>query len=115
MERGDEKGCRTIVEESPVGSKGSNGIVERAVQTIEGQIRVMKLALEARIGREIDAEANVVTFMAEYAGYLVNRLEVGKDGKSADVPVARAGFGSWTTTSYDGVQGSFRGGSEGGC
>jgi hypothetical protein len=82
-ERGDEKGCRTIVEESPVKSSGSNGIVERAVQSIEGQIRVMKLALEDRVGEEIDAEANIITFMAEYAAYVMNRLEVGKDGKTA--------------------------------
>ena len=73
-----EPGCRTIVEESPVASSGSNGIVERAVQTIEGQIRVMKLALEDRIGVAVDAEANVVTFMAQYAGYLVNRLQAGE-------------------------------------
>ena len=64
-------------------SRGSNGIAERAVQTIEGQIREMKLALEERVGQKIDAEANVVAFMAEYAGYPVNRLEVGKDGKTA--------------------------------
>lgn len=63
-------------------SKGINGIVERAVQSIEGQIRVMKLALEGRLQRKVDAEANVVTFMAEHAGYLVNRLEVGKDRKN---------------------------------
>ena len=43
----------------------------------------MKLALEGRLGQKVDAEANVVAFMAEYAGYLVNRLEVGKDGKTA--------------------------------
>ena len=30
---------RTIVEESPVGSKVSNGDVERMVQEMEGQIR----------------------------------------------------------------------------
>ena len=77
--RGNEKGCRTIVEESLVKSKGSNGIVEGAVQAIEGQIRVMKLAWEGRLGQKVDAEANVVAFMAEYAGYLVNRLEVGKE------------------------------------
>ena len=75
--RGDENGSRTIVEESPVKSKGSNGVMERAVQTIEGQIRVMKLALEGRLKRKVEADKNVVMFMAEYAGYLVNRLEVG--------------------------------------
>ena len=34
LERGDEKGCRTIPEESPVKSSGSNGVVERAVATV---------------------------------------------------------------------------------
>ena len=61
LERGEELGSKTIVEESPVGSKGSNGLAERAVQEVEGQLRVMKLALEGRIGKEIDAEACVVT------------------------------------------------------
>ena len=73
---------RTIIEQSPVGSSGSNGVVERAAQTIEGQIRVMKSALEGRIGKKVDAEKKMIAFMAEYAGYLVNRLEVGKDGKT---------------------------------
>ena len=70
---------------SPLGllAHGSNGIVERAVQTVEGQIRVMKLALEGRLGHRVDAEANVVTFVVEYASYLINRLEVGRDGKTA--------------------------------
>jgi hypothetical protein len=82
-ERGDESGHRTIVEESPVASSGSNGIVERAVQTVEGQIRVLKLALEERLGMKIAASSNIVAFLAEYAAYLVNRLELGKDGKTA--------------------------------
>ena len=32
-------GAKTIPEQSPKKSSGSNGIVERAVQTVEGQIR----------------------------------------------------------------------------
>ena len=43
---------RTVVEESPRESSGSNGVVERAVQSVEGHIRVVLLALEDRIGRE---------------------------------------------------------------
>ena len=57
--------------------------MERAVQTVEGQIRVMKIALEARLGTHVGAGANIVTFMAEYASFLLNRLDVGKDGKTA--------------------------------
>ena len=71
------------MEQSPVASSSSDGLAERAVQTIEGQIRVMKLALEGRLGTKLEAEAKVVSFMAEYAAYLTNRLEVGKDGKTA--------------------------------
>ena len=74
---------RTVVEESPVGSSGSNGVVERAVQSVEGQIRVILLALEERIGRQLDPEAAIVTFIPEYAAYLLNRLEVGRGGKIA--------------------------------
>ena len=74
---------RTIVEESPTGSSGSNGVVERAVQSIEGQIRVVLLALEHRIGRQIDPQEPIVAFMPEYAAYVLNRLEVGRDGKTA--------------------------------
>ena len=74
---------RTVVEESPVGSSGSNGVVERAVQGVEGHIRVVLLALENRIGRQLDPEEPIVAFIPEYAAYILNRLEVGKDGKTA--------------------------------
>ena len=71
------------MEESPVGSSGSNGVVERAVQGTEGQIRVILVALEERIGRQVDPEEAIVSFIPEYAAYVVNRLEVGKDGKTS--------------------------------
>ena len=54
---------RTIVEESPVQSSGSNGIVERRVQSIEGHLRVMLLELESRVGGEVDAGEPIVTFI----------------------------------------------------
>ena len=81
--RGDSKDKRTVLEESPVKSSGSNGKVERGALTIEGHLRVLKSAFEGRLKKSVDAERRVVTFMAEYAAYLVNRLEVGKDGKTA--------------------------------
>ena len=80
--KGREEG-RTIVEESPVQSSGSNGVVERAIQSVEGQIRVTLLALEDHVGRQLDPQEAVVTFIPEYAAYVLNRLEVGKDGKTA--------------------------------
>ena len=35
------------------------------------------------MGRKIDAREKIVNFIPEYASYLMNRLEVGKDGKVA--------------------------------
>ena len=75
---------KTIPEESPVGSSGSNGIVERGVQAVVGQLIFLLLAFEGRLGRRLDVKERVVTFMPEYAAYLLNRLEVGKDGKTSN-------------------------------
>ena len=41
-------GAKTMVEESPKKSSGSNGIVERAIQTCEGPIRSLKSQLNDR-------------------------------------------------------------------
>ena len=82
--RGEEK---TLVEESPVkvtaSSSGSAGVVERAVQEIEGKIHAIFLGLEERLGRHLDARERIVAFIPEYAAYLMNRLFVGEDGKVA--------------------------------
>ena len=72
---------RTIPEESPVKSSGSNGIVERGVQEIEGGIRALLLGLQERLGRKIDARERIVSFIPEYVAYLLNRLSQGEDGK----------------------------------
>ena len=48
-----------IVESSPVGSSGSNGVVERAIRSVEQQVRVMKDALEHRTGMQLTPEAPV--------------------------------------------------------
>ncbi len=74
---------QTVIEESPVKSSGSNGMVERSVQGVEGQLKVILLAFERRLGHKIDAKEAVVTFMPEYGAYLLNRREVGKDGKTS--------------------------------
>ena len=41
-------GGRVVPEHSPVGDSQSNGVVERAIKSVEGQIRVAKSALEGR-------------------------------------------------------------------
>ena len=90
----------TVVEESPVQSKGSNGIVERGVQGIEGDIRAIFLSLQERMGRKVDARERIVAFIPEYAAYLGNRLHKGDDGKTPYERVKGeetdgAGIGIW--------------------
>jgi len=74
---------RSVVEASPVGSSGSNGVVERAVQSVEQQMRVMRNALEKRCDVKIEANSCIWSWMAEYAAVLLNRMEIGHDGKTA--------------------------------
>ena len=74
---------RTVPEASPVGSSGSNGIAERAIQSIEHQLKVMRRALEERLGLKLNVKSTVWPWMAEYAALLLNRLEVGHDGKTS--------------------------------
>eukprot|EP00973_Karenia_brevis_P058765 8184006-Karenia_brevis.AAC.1 len=74
---------KTVVEEAPKKVKGSNGIVERAVQEIEGRIRSILLSLEERLGRDVDAKKRMLALIPAYAAYLYNRLHKGEDGKVA--------------------------------
>ena len=74
--------AKTFYEVSPVGSSASNGVAERGVQTVEGQIRVLKDALETRLKEVIPSTHNILAWLVEFAGTLVNRYEVGRDGKT---------------------------------
>ena len=64
---------QTCIEGSPVKSSGSNGHVERGIQSMEGQVRAMLLALEGRLGRNLSARELIVNCMPEYAAYLLSK------------------------------------------
>ena len=71
------RGADIIVwEMSPVGSSGSNGVVEKGVQSVEGFIRTLLSACEERLGTRIKQEEMFVMFMAGYTAYLTHRLEL---------------------------------------
>ena len=59
------------LENSPVGESESNGAVERAIQTWEGQVRTMKDALASRLRCELPADLPVLTWLVEYAAALL--------------------------------------------
>ena len=49
---------------------------------MEGQIRVLKDVLETRLGVTVASNHNVLAWVVEFAGTLVNRYEAGHDGKT---------------------------------
>ena len=57
---------KTFREESPVGASASNGVIERGNQTVEGQIRVLKNALEERILMKKPGDP-VLSWLVEFA------------------------------------------------
>ena len=63
----------TITEYSPVRSSGSNGVIEREIKEVLGQLRVMKSALDTRVGVDIRGTSNKLPWMVEYASVLINR------------------------------------------
>ena len=73
----------TIPEYSPVRSSGSNGVTEREIKEVQGQLRAMKSAVDARVGVDIRGTSKKLLWMVEYASVLMNRYLVGKDGKTA--------------------------------
>jgi hypothetical protein len=72
-----------IVENSPVGASASNGVIERGIQSVQGQVRIIRLALERRYGVSIPAEHPLMAWAVEFAAVVLNRVEIGHDGKTA--------------------------------
>ena len=67
-------------EESHVGESRSNGLAERAIQSVTSQVRCMKLALEDRIHQTIPSHHPILTWMVEYASMLISKYQPGEDG-----------------------------------
>ena len=88
-ERGE---AQTISEHSPMRSSGSKGVVERAIKEVEYQVRTMKSAIDQSVKTDIGAESNILTWMIECAGVLINWYLVGKDGKAAYECLKGIGF-----------------------
>ena len=78
------KGGRGMaVEHSPVGSSKSNGVVERAVQAVQGMVRTLRSDIEDKWGIKLETNHVAWCWLAEYAGWLLTRAEVGHDGRTA--------------------------------
>ena len=74
-----QEGSQTVPERPPVGESQSNGIIERTVGPVADQARTLKAALSIVLPSKS-------RLMQGYcaAAYLINRCDIGSDGKEAD-------------------------------
>ena len=77
------RGVRTILESSPVGDSKGNGLAERAVQSMEEMVRVLKLSLEARVRGHVSVTHKIFAWLVEHAADILNKYVVGTDGRTA--------------------------------
>ena len=76
-------GDRLVAEASPKYQSKSNGVIERAVQTVEHQMEVAQSALEERLKTKLSVKSSVWPWLVEYVALLINRMEVSADGKTS--------------------------------
>ena len=73
----------TAIENSSVGDSDSNGTIERAIQDVEQQVRVLRAALEIRINRKVRLIEAVVPWMIRHAACLITRCRIRPCGKTS--------------------------------
>ena len=65
------------------GESQSNGLAERAVQSIEGSISTHLAALQAHIKIPIPANHPLLAWIIHHSSYLLNKYQLGADGHTA--------------------------------
>ena len=70
----------TIPKGPPAYDPQAHGAAEKAVQDYMGQMRTMKVGLEARLRCKIESDWAILQWVSELAPELENRGQVGRDG-----------------------------------
>ena len=78
-----KSGSRMIIENSPVESSKSVGIVDRAIQHVQEVIRTIRSTIQEQWEVKIDVTHSVWRWITEQAGFMLTRFQVGRDGKMA--------------------------------
>ena len=71
------------VEVSPVGDSKANGEVERAIKTVQGQVRTLKSALDEHYKTNFNENHVLLPWLISYAASLISKFTIGADGKTA--------------------------------
>ena len=71
------------MKESLTGDHQSNGEIEVAVRELKRQIRALKSLTETKLGIQLKDDDPMLMWLPRHAAFLISRLRLGKDGKSA--------------------------------
>ena len=72
----------TLLENSPVGDSRANGRAERAVQSVEKQVRALKLATEKNLG-EFSVSHPCFAWLVNHAADVITKFRVHPDGSTS--------------------------------
>ena len=84
--RNDVKANRShkiVPDNSMRGQSRSNGFIENANIFTAGQIRTLRSALHSNLGRVVNRDHPIITWLVRYVASLISVLHIGKDGKTA--------------------------------
>ena len=76
--------CKAEVatEDSVMGDKESNGLIENAVMQIRGIIRTIKRHTKSNTQEPLSDESPILPWLVEHAGFILSRCQKGRDGKT---------------------------------
>eukprot|EP00973_Karenia_brevis_P075571 10498545-Karenia_brevis.AAC.1 len=81
--REDGEEVQIMTENSPVGESQANGKIERAIQSVQGQIRTIKDTIEYEAQMKINPSHHIWPWLIEYAGFTLLAYKIDEaDGKT---------------------------------
>jgi hypothetical protein len=88
----EKRAGQTLPVNPPVYIPESNGVIENGAQDGVAHVRCLKLALESRLEREVEASHPIMEWVLVHACFLLSRYSVGHYGKT---PYKRLTGHSW--------------------
>ena len=79
----------SIIQHSPAYDPQGNGVADKAAQSYQGQERTMKIGLETRLNCKVQSDWKITEWITEFAGELLSRGKVGKDGRTEYILIVR--------------------------
>ena len=77
-----QTGVEILPEHSPVGESQSNGVIERAIQEVEGVVRTLKDQVEEKYQQRLQQDHPFLVWLIRHAGDLWSKYQLGVDGKT---------------------------------